>query len=102
MSSRRDFLKKSAIIGTGLAMSPSLSFGANDAYKDKKVKVALIGVGLRGTNHLNNVLLRDDVLVTAICDIDPRRITIALDLLEKAGKRNLKFLVRMITIIEIS
>jgi len=84
MSSRRDFIKKSAIIGTGLAMSPSLSFGASNAVKGKKVKVALIGVGLRGTNHLNNVLLRDDVLVTAICDIDPRRIKIALDLIDKA------------------
>ena len=66
-------------------MSPSLSFGANDPYKDKKLKVGLIGVGLRGTNHLNNVLLREDVDVTAICDIDPRRIKIALDTVEKAG-----------------
>jgi predicted dehydrogenase len=85
MSSRRDFIKKSAIMGTGIAMSPSLSFGANDPYKDKKLKVGLIGVGLRGTNHLNNVLLREDVDVTAICDIDPRRIKIALDTVEKAG-----------------
>ena len=90
MSSRRDFIKKSAIIGTGLAMSPSLSFGANDPFKDKKLRVGLIGVGLRGTNHLNNVLLRDDVLVTAICDIDPRRIKISLDRIQKSGKKKPK------------
>jgi len=90
MSSRRDFIKKSAIIGTGLAMSPSLSFGATDPFKDKKLKVGLIGVGLRGTNHLNNVLLRDDVIVTAICDVDPRRIKIALDRVDKAGKKKPK------------
>ena len=59
----------------------------NPIGKEEKVKVALIGVGLRGTNHLNNVLLRDDVLVTAICDIDPRRITIALDHIKKARKQ---------------
>jgi predicted dehydrogenase len=44
-------------------------------------------VGLRGTNHLDNVLLRDDVLVTAICDIDPNRILIALDKIEKVGQK---------------
>jgi hypothetical protein len=90
MNSRRDFIKKSAIIGTGIAMSPSLSFGATTNKSAEKLKVGLIGVGLRGTNHLNNVLLRDDVLVTAICDIDPRRITIALDTIEKAGEKKPK------------
>ena len=90
MSSRRDFIKKTAIIGTGIAMSPSLSFASNDPYKGKKLNVGLIGVGLRGTNHLNNVLLRDDVLVTAICDIDPRRIKIALDTIDKAGEKKPK------------
>ncbi|MCL4137162.1 UNVERIFIED_CONTAM: hypothetical protein GTU68_056609 [Idotea baltica] len=43
----------------------------------EKLKVALIGVGLRGTNHLNNLLQREDVIITAICDIDPKRIEIA-------------------------
>lgn len=90
MSSRRDFIKKSAIIGTGIAMSPSLSFGANTTSSAKKLKVGLIGVGLRGTNHLNNVLLREDVLVTAICDIDPKRIALALERIDKAGEKKPK------------
>ena len=88
MSSRRDFIKKSAIIGTGIAMSPNLSFGAT---KDsKKLRLGMIGVGLRGTNHLNNVLQRDDVLVTAICDIDPVRIKLSLDGIEKHGQKKPK------------
>ena len=88
MSSRRDFIKKSAIIGTGIAMSPSVSFGAT---KDsKKLRLGMIGVGLRGTNHLNNVLQRDDVLVTAICDIDPVRIKLSLDSIEKYGQKKPK------------
>ena len=85
MKSRRNFIKKSAIIGAGLSVAPSLTFGFNNG-SIQKLKVGLIGVGLRGTNHLNNVLLRDDVLVTAICDIDPNRINIALDKIEKAGQ----------------
>jgi len=88
MSSRRDFIKKSAIIGTGIAMAPSMSFGM--AKNEKKLRVGLIGVGLRGTNHLNNVLQRADVLVTAICDTDPNRIAIALQRAEKYGKKKPK------------
>ena len=79
MNSRRNFIKKSTIAGAGIAMVPNLTFGISNSIKGEKLKVGMIGVGLRGTNHLNNVLHRDDVLVTAICDIDPNRITIALD-----------------------
>ena len=89
MSSRRDFVKKTAIIGAGITIAPSLTFGNNNESSKDRLNVAFIGVGLRGTNHLNNVLLREDVNVVAICDIDERRNTIALDL------------VKMITITEI-
>jgi len=85
MSSRRDFVKKTALIGTGLALAPGLSFGSTLNYYKDPLKIGLIGVGLRGTNHLNNLLLRDDVAITAICDIDERRNTIALDMIAKAG-----------------
>ncbi len=86
MKSRRNFIKQTAIAGTGIAMMPNLTFGANKS-KTEKLKVGLIGVGLRGTNHLNNLLSREDVLITAICDIDSRRIKIALDHIEKAGEK---------------
>ena len=82
MESRREFVKKSALIGTGLALAPTLSFGS---VKKEKLNVGLIGVGLRGTNHLNNLLLRKDIAITAICDIDPKRIDLCLDLIKKAN-----------------
>ena len=85
MSSRRDFVKKTALIGTGLALAPGLSFGSTLNYSKDRLKIGLIGVGLRGTNHLNNLLLRDDVAIIAICDIDGRRNTIALNMIAKAG-----------------
>ena len=83
MSSRRDFMKKTALVGTGVTLLPNLAFGATSSSKEK-LQVALIGVGLRGTNHLNNLLQRKDVVITAICDIDPNRITIAKELISKA------------------
>jgi len=52
MSSRRDFIKKTALVGTGVTLLPNLAFGATSSNKEK-LQVALIGVGLRGTNHLN-------------------------------------------------
>ena len=90
MKSRRSFIKNTAIAGVGIAMAPNLSFGNITNSNINKLRVGMIGVGLRGTNHLNNVLLRDDVIVTAICDIDPRRISIALDHIKKSGKKKAK------------
>jgi predicted dehydrogenase len=85
MESRRNFIKKTGIAVAGLSVLPNLTFGM-DENKDK-LKVGLIGVGLRGTNHLNNLLLRNDVVITAICDIDPNRISLSLDLITKAGQK---------------
>ncbi|NNM22575.1 MAG: Gfo/Idh/MocA family oxidoreductase [Flavobacteriaceae bacterium] len=88
MSSRRDFVKNTALLSAGLTLAPHLSFAANNTTALEKLKVGLIGVGLRGTNHLQNLLQRDDVTITAICDIDPRRNTIALDLIRKTGAQD--------------
>ncbi len=88
--SRRNFLKKTAVVSAGLAAFPQFAFG--NIFSKQKLKVGLIGVGLRGTNHLSNLLNRDDIIVTAICDIDPRRIKIATDLIsERGGKKPLIF-----------
>ena len=85
MSSRRDFIKKTAIVGAGVSLLPSATFGVNTSAE--KVKIGMIGVGLRGTNHLSNLLLRDDVLITAICDIDPKRIDIATAKIKEKGQK---------------
>ncbi|MFV0566650.1 MAG: Gfo/Idh/MocA family oxidoreductase [Flavobacteriaceae bacterium] len=87
MSTRRNFIKKTAMAGAGMAILPNLSFGITNGFSKDKLKVGMIGVGLRGTNHLNNLLKRDDVLITAISDLDPNRINIATDLITKAGQK---------------
>ncbi|TRZ41864.1 Gfo/Idh/MocA family protein [Robertkochia solimangrovi] len=86
MNSRRDFIKRTSIAGAGLAFAPNISFGFNP-FKGEKLKLAFIGVGLRGTNHLNNAIRRNDTEITAICDIDSDRVDIALKLLEKDGRK---------------
>ena len=82
--SRRSFLQNTTLAGLGLALTPQVNFALNNDREE--LRVGLIGVGLRGTNHLENLLLRKDARITAICDIDPARIELNLELVEKAGK----------------
>ncbi len=84
MISRRKFVRNSTLMGAGLYVLPGM-LQAGVAPVKEILKVGLIGVGLRGTNHLKNLLARDDVRVTAICDIDPARIAIAKDLFDKSA-----------------
>ena len=85
MTTRRKFVKNAALTAGGITLAPGLSFGKYSLAKEK-LKLAFIGTGLRGTNHLSNALKRDDILVTAICDIDETRIKIALDLINESGQ----------------
>ena len=79
---RRTFVKNSAIAAGSFAILPSGSLFA----ADQKVRLAIIGTGLRGQNHLDNALRRTDVDVVAICDVDDRMLQMATDLIKKSGK----------------
>lgn len=83
---RRSFVKNSMLAATALSVVPQLSFSNLTANSDRVLKLGFIGVGLRGTNHLENALLRNDVSITALCDIDPERINLCNSLIQKAGK----------------
>ena len=83
MTTRRNFIRNTSIASVGLVAVPG--FARNRFSIADKLNVGLIGVGLRGTNHLENLLLRKDVNVTAICDVDNARITIAKKLISDSG-----------------
>lgn len=80
---RRKFVKDAGLTTAGFAI---LSSSAMASLKQQKVKLGFIGVGLRGQNHLGNALLRKDVEVVSICDIDPRMLKSATDIIKKQGK----------------
>ena len=80
---RRQFVKNISLATTGLAILPSnYMFG----QADKKVRIGIIGVGLRGQNHLENLLRRSDVEVVSICDINPRMLNDSKAQIQKSGK----------------
>ncbi|HMG93685.1 MAG TPA: Gfo/Idh/MocA family oxidoreductase [Chryseolinea sp.] len=83
ITTRRDFLK-ATIATAGISILPSTILLGKDA--ETKVRLGFIGVGLRGQNHLDLALRRNDVEVVAICDVQQRMIDMSKDLIKKSGK----------------
>lgn len=81
---RKSFIKNTAISFAGITILPSGTLFSSVA--ETKVKLGFIGVGLRGQNHLENALQRNDVEVVAICDVDDRMIQSTKELFVKSGK----------------
>ena len=79
---RRDFLMTSAAFAT-LAASP---WGLAAGRRGERLRVGLIGTGMRGQNHLQLLLARGDVEVAALCDIEQFMLDSALKQVADAGK----------------
>jgi len=82
---RKEFVKTTGLAAASLAVLPGKTLLAISA--PAKVRVGLIGVGLRGQNHLDLLLRRDDVELVAICDIDDRMLKSAKEIIAKSGKK---------------
>lgn len=82
-NTRRDFIKTTTAAGLGFTILPSSVFSAS---KDEKLRLGFIGVGLRGQNHLELALKRNDVSVVAICDIQQRMIDMCKKMIADSGK----------------
>ncbi|HJW16817.1 MAG TPA: Gfo/Idh/MocA family oxidoreductase [Flavisolibacter sp.] len=83
---RKEFVRTAGIAAAGFAVLPSGNLFAH-GYADSKVKLAIIGVGARGLNHLELVLRRQDVDLVAICDVEPRTLSTAKDMITKSGRK---------------
>lgn len=84
MLTRKDFISTTAVTAAGMLLLPAdVVFGRTT---NLKVKLGFIGTGLRGQDHIDLALRRDDVEIVAICDIQQVMIDSALDQFKKAGK----------------
>lgn len=79
--------RKTFIKNTGLSVASFSILPSRNLFADSKVKVGMIGVGLRGQNHLSMLLARQDVDLLAICDIDDRMLASAKNRISKSGKK---------------
>ena len=82
---RKNFIKSTALTAASLSVLPASNLFAGTA--DEKVKMIIIGVGLRGQNHLDLLLRRKDVEIVAICDIDERMLNSSKEMITKSGKK---------------
>ena len=81
---RKEFIKSTALAAAAVSL-PGKNLLAS--FADAKVKMALIGTGLRGQNHLELLLRRTDVDVVAICDVSNVMLATAKDMVSKSGRK---------------
>jgi predicted dehydrogenase len=76
--SRRSFIRNTGIAAAALASRPAWPkiIGAND-----RINVAVIGLGARGSDHLNLLLQhranKPDIEIVALCDVYQKRLSMA-------------------------
>ena len=82
---RRNFLKAAGYGAAAVAATPAWArvIGAND-----RINVAIIGLGLRGSDHLNLLLEhrkhKQDIEIVALCDVYQKRLNVASKLVPGA------------------
>ena len=80
---RRTFIKTTAAAGGAAAILPQTLFSSGPK---KRVKIGVIGTGLRGQWMLWLASKYPDVDISAICDIDSGMIADALKIIKDGGK----------------
>lgn len=83
---RRDFLRTTGLATAGAAMLPSYLYALSPEVR-KTIRVGFIATGLRGQNHLELMLQRDDVEVVALADPQAHMLASAVSMIAKSGKK---------------
>jgi len=81
---RRKFIAQTGFTAAAMTVLPSINTYAET--KAEKVRLAIIGTGLRGQNHLDLILRRADTELVAICDIHDKMLEAAKAMITKSGK----------------
>lgn len=95
-NTRRDFVRQTTMASAGLVLTPSLKTnGMFNVFNEKKLKVALVGCGGRGSGAANQALQADEnIELVAMADAFEDRLTSSYNnLYEKykdTGKINIK------------
>ena len=82
---RRNFIKAGSLAAAGVAISGNQVLAKS--LNKETIRLGFIGVGLRGRNHLNLALRRNDIEVVAICDIQDEPLVKSREMFVKAAKK---------------
>lgn len=80
---RRNFLKNSSTLLAGLPILAYTSSLEGAPTVKEKINIGFVGTGLRGQNHINNILQLDHVVSSCFCDIDPEAVKLTTELYAK-------------------
>src|SRR5215218_10081408 len=72
-SSRRNFIKNTAVAGAGFFIVPRHVLGRGYIAPSDKLNIAGIGVGGKGTSDLAEFAKSPKVNIVALCDVDDRQ-----------------------------
>jgi len=89
MINRRDFIKTSAVTAGGLAFS-NLGYAQSSKNQEKTLRIGFVGVGDRGSYHLDAALGIEGIVVPAICDIKDAHLHRAKRWIEESGQSSPK------------
>ncbi len=88
MTTRRNFLKNSALAAAGVTIVPRHVLGRGYTAPSDKLNLAAIGAGGKGYSDIVNAWNKDAENVVAICDIDTSRASAAFTKWPKAKRFN--------------
>jgi len=81
---RRRFLKQTTLIVGGIATFPALARAASAGVNDE-VRIAIIGLGNKGSQHVELFSSLPGVRIAALCEMDPKRLAPQVDKLKQKG-----------------
>ena len=83
MISRREF-GKASLLSAGAALAASSSTTLHAEAASAPLRLAIVGVGGMGRNHLDWFRRRHDVKVRLLCDVDRRHLSLATEMVSDA------------------
>ena len=69
---RRTFIKQTAATAATLLAAPRRLVWAKPLGSNEAVRVAVVGLGIKGAAHIQHLLTIDNARITALCDVDPK------------------------------
>jgi predicted dehydrogenase len=82
---RKTFVKTSTVATVGTVLGAPAVLKAKQRSSNT-IRIGFIGTGLRGRNHVNNILATEGVECPAFCDIDPDAVDKTLAMFEEKNK----------------
>ena len=77
---RRSFLKLSTLAAAGAVLPCARILGANE-----DLRIAIVGLGNKGTDHARHFAGIPGVRIAALCDVDPKRLAEKVEKLKENG-----------------